>query len=286
MAYINGNNTIFATINGTEFFVDKAYYAEPEPEEQEITGVLPITFNSDGTPLTNYQIYGSNEKSGVIIHNSSPLNIPIQLNGNSINIDLESPLCEREYADYEEQKVYKIGNWLDNSLIIRGYYSTPAIQLQTNTTWGVTVSKGIPLPKDGLYPYTSLQPLYLRSSISGLRASIIYLKGETINRTNYISDTSTGALPRSLTNNDTQITHVAFNFSLPNYATLDPSQLVGNVWIQAGELPSQYHDYMELVAQDVSLPTITPTEGTNTLTYSYSGRQTPQMMVKGKISGV
>ena len=271
--------------------VDKIYLGNEtvwsKITEQEMQGILPLNFTSDGTPLTNYRIYGSNEKSGVIIHNTSPLVLPIQLNSNAINIDFESPLYENEYTDFEEQKVYKIGNWLDNSLLIKGFYSTPAIQLNTNTNWGVTLSKGVPVPKGGLAPYSSLQNLYLRSSISGLRANIFYLRGETINSTNCISySTSQATLPLTLSGGTQEVTHIAFNFSLPNFASLEPSALIGKVWIQTNELPSQYHDYMALVSKSTSLPQIVPQIGTNTLSYNYTDRQTPKMMIKGNINTV
>lgn len=67
---------LYSKINGTE------YTAEPESrveelllewelsEEKELTGVVPLLFNADGTPLLDYLISGNTVQSGTPTHDS------------------------------------------------------------------------------------------------------------------------------------------------------------------------------------------------------------------------
>lgn len=83
-------------------------------KEQTATGPLPITFNSDGTPLDDYKLYGTSEGAGVETESGEPAGYKLQLTvtsgAQSQNIPIyigDSKLGAEEYADYEEQKIYR-----------------------------------------------------------------------------------------------------------------------------------------------------------------------------------
>jgi hypothetical protein len=245
---------------------------------------LPINFKSYGRPLTGYRVYGSNTR-GVYISQGT-LDLPLKLNGNDIPISLDMPLFENEYIDFETQGVYQMGNWINRNFI-QGYVQTPAFVINTNTNWGVTFPKGIPIPSP-LAPYTSKSTLVLRSDIQGLQAHIHYLKGEDITSANSTGDGGDWqTLPIQLLPYNVGITHVTATFRRnSSWAALSPNELEGHVWIQCENMTSEYHAYSTLVKTPLSLPQITPQNGTNIISYPYASETTPVMMIKGNINAL
>lgn len=254
------------------------------PPEIEIQKQLPINFKSNGRPLTGYRVYGSNTR-GVYISQGT-LDLPLKLNNIDIPISLNMPLFENEYIDFETQGVYQMGNWINRNFI-QGYVQTGDFVIDTNTNWGVTFPKGIPIPSP-LSPYSSKSNLVLRSDIQGLQAQMFYLKGEDITRANFTGDVGGWiTLPIHLMANDPALTHVTFTFRRnSSWAALSPNELEGHVWIQCENMTSEYHAYSTLVKTSLSLPQITPQNGTNIISYPYASETTPVMMIKGNINAL
>ena len=254
------------------------------PPEIEIQKQLPINFKSYGRPLTGYKVYGSNTR-GVYISRGT-VDFPLKLNNNDIPISLNMPLFENEYIDFETQGVYQMGNWINRNFI-QGYIEKTTIVINTNTDWGVTFPKAIPIPSP-LTRYTSKDKLVLRSDIQGLQASVTYFKGEDVTSANCTEDyNGWSTLPLSLMPYDDATTHVSFTFRRnSSWAALSPNDLEGHVWLQCENLPSEYHAYSTLVKTPLSLPQITPQNGTNIISYDYASETTPVMMIKGNITAL
>lgn len=89
-----------------------------------ITGVLPITFRSNGTALINYRIYGTADGSGVQTENGYKIPITVSQQGQTDkNYDIyigDSPLTSGDYIDYESGKIYKAKRIHEDTVTIDG----------------------------------------------------------------------------------------------------------------------------------------------------------------------
>ena len=68
------------------------------------TQTLPYTFTSDSHTLRNYRIYGTSDGVGDLDSTTNKYVIPIEINGVSVSILLDSPLDDGDYIDFREQK--------------------------------------------------------------------------------------------------------------------------------------------------------------------------------------
>lgn len=83
-------------------------------QEQTKTGPLPIAFNSDGTPLDDYKLYGTAEGAGVETESGEPTGYKLPMTVESGEESTATPiyigdskLGEEEYVDFVEQKIYR-----------------------------------------------------------------------------------------------------------------------------------------------------------------------------------
>ena len=68
------------------------------------TQTLPYTFTSDSHTLRNYRIYGTSDGVGDLDSTTNKYVIPVEINGVSVSILLDSPLDDGDYIDFREQK--------------------------------------------------------------------------------------------------------------------------------------------------------------------------------------
>jgi len=68
------------------------------------TQTLPYTFTSDSHTLRNYRIYGTSNGVGDLDSTTNKYVIPVEINGVSVSILLDSPLDDGDYIDFREQK--------------------------------------------------------------------------------------------------------------------------------------------------------------------------------------
>lgn len=138
---------LYSKLNGTE------YTAEPESrveelllewelsEEKELTGVVPLLFNADGTPLLDYLISGNTVQSGTPTPDS-----PIIPQGTG---ERTGNLWNRDVPKYDYAKDYKKYN-PDNTIALKaGTYTVssdaklPIIQVFDNSHTQLSVSDAI-----------------------------------------------------------------------------------------------------------------------------------------------
>lgn len=255
-----GASAIDAMYLGT----DKIY---PNMTEQTISSSLPITFTGYGLPLTNYKIYGYTASdvsgSGVSINS----NYPLSLNGVDTGVNFGAlALFENEYADFEEQKVYQIGNYLDTSVIENGYYPTSNNRWQAwqNTTNMACTRTPILIP---ISQYSNVGNFKIYSDLSGYKCQIALFKGSAITTANALSG-SWGSdlnfninMPSSL-----GYPYVGILVHKSDWSDFNASALSGHIWIKYSNLDSSYVSYNTVVSSSMTLPTITTSSGQNTLT--------------------
>ena len=85
---------------------------------------FPYTFTSNGHKLKNYRIYGLSGGVGELDSTTNKYIISLAINGQAVNIYLDSPLSDGDYIDFHEQKRF---NSDDSSEII----SLPVIPISS-----------------------------------------------------------------------------------------------------------------------------------------------------------
>lgn len=253
---------------------------------KQISGTTPLSFTGNGTPLKNYRIYGANDDNGgVWLRDTSSAFGFLALNGTHCGISLPNyGLYEGEYLDYEEQKIYQIGNWLNDNALLQGYWlftSSQPVGTLTSANWCVTLAAIIKLPK---YVYTNQLRFTLRTSIANLQARIWWFDTDQINYSHYKGATNWVTLPYAY---QAGYPYILIDFAYPNFPAITPQELVGKVWLQISTLPSAYHNYKELVGSSKVLPTITPINGTNTFSMiDPQPANNPTLIITGNINNV
>lgn len=257
-----GASAIDAMYLGT----DKIY---PNKVEQTISGSLPMTFTGDGSALTNYRIHGYSAPvgsgSGVIINSNNIM----YLNGNDTGINLNTiPLYDGEYADFEEQKVYQIGNYLDSSIFENGYYPTGSNQWKSWENRTNFCCNRVPFYLPAAR-YSGVVDFTIETDIANLGVNIAWFSSTTVS-------TSTGYrawwgndfyLPTSFTSM-AGYPYICLLFFKRNYPDMSASELNGHVWIRPTNLSTGYVPKGTLVSTSITLPTLTTANGQNTLTYT------------------
>lgn len=79
-----------------------------------LTGALPLSFKSKGTPLTDYKLYGTSEGAGVETESGEPAGYKLPMTMESGEESTTTPiyigdskLGEEEYVDYASGKIYR-----------------------------------------------------------------------------------------------------------------------------------------------------------------------------------
>ena len=65
---------------------------------------FPYTFTNNGHRLKNYRIYGFSGGVGDLDSTTNKYIISLAINGQAVNIYLDSPLSDGDYIDFYEQK--------------------------------------------------------------------------------------------------------------------------------------------------------------------------------------
>lgn len=279
---INGHGGILPVFGGRQIYCDEI---EINQEIKTISGALPLAFNSDGSALTNYKIHGysssqANIGSGVVITTNSKM----YLNGNDTGINLGAlALYANEYADFEEQKIYQIGNYLDSSVFENGYYPTGNHQWLPwqSTTNMACLRTPIFIPCS---QYSDVGDFKIYTDLSGYKYQIAPFNSTTVSTASayrdwWGSDISFGGLLYSMYSHP----YILLLIHKSDWSDFNASALSGHIWIKYSNLDSSYVPYNTMVSTSATLPAIMPASGQNTLTYTANPCT---MDITGKIDNV
>lgn len=257
-------------------------------EAKEISGVLPLTFNSNGRPLKNYRIYGNivNEESvGDLVTEgeyAGKYHVPIMITNGTLTHTVSIYLPEQikmvgneaEYIDCKKQKQHRVRknlfDYITHTQNTTAGYLLSDNQRTNSADWVITDY----IPCDG--------ETFTINPIGGNTTSIcLYDENK-----NFICGkayhTGGAHIKTSVTITSTQnASYIRFSYNTGGTGTQIDN--ISNIMLNAGSEPLSYEPYIEDTELDVALPALPTFSGTNTITFGTTV-QPSAIEIKGKIN--